>query len=491
MDGQKLSPTLYEAIARAGLERASAMGASYADVRIVHEKTRILGVRLGRIGRIEQAETFGIGVRVLVGGAWGYAARPEVEEACASELAARAVEAARAGSPLRARPVDLTEEEPARGHWSSRWEEDPFEISMEEQFALLFEADEILRKNAAIRSTFCTMSFLREDQWLYTSEGTAVSQTALRSGAGITATAVGEGAVQTRSYPASFGGQYEQRGYELVRGFDLPGNAERVREEAVALLTAPPCPGGEFDVILGGSQLALQIHESVGHPNEFDRVLGFEADLAGRSFVTPEKRGSFRYGSPIVDLVADSTLDRGLATIGWDDDGVPARRWHVVEKGIHRNYLTNREFAKRLGDERSRGANRAWGWRYPPQIRIPNLSLMPGDAGTLEDLCEDMGEGFLLDTVKTWSIDQMRLNFQFTTEIGWKIERGKKAHLVRNPTYQGITPGFWASCDAICGPSEWIPWGVPNCGKGQPMQLAEMSHGCAPARFRGLTLMGG
>ncbi len=479
----------FEALAQAGLERAKALGASYADVRVVSENTRSLGVRMGKVSKLEQGATMGVAVRVLVGGAWGHAASPELSEKTVLALTERACKAAQAGSAYRKNPVVLAPLAPQEGEFRSAFEEDPFEVSIEEQYDLLLETDKLLRGDPKIRVSAAQMDFLREQNWFYSSEGSRLYQETLRSGAGFSVTAVGNGEVQTRSYPASFGGNFVQKGYEHVRALDLPGHAEEFRDQALALLTADACPSGTFDLILGGGQLALQIHESVGHANEFDRVLGFEADLAGRSFVTPEKRGNFRYGSDIVNLVADSGLDGGLATMGWDDDGVPAQRWHVVEAGIHRNYLTNREFATRLGDAQSFGANRAWGWRYPPQIRIPNLSLMPGDAGSLEDLFADSEDAIFFDTVKTWSIDQMRLNFQFTCEIAWEIKGGKKARLLRNPTYQGMTPKFWGSCDAICGQDEWQLWGVPNCGKGQPMQLAEMTHACSPARFRGMTLL--
>ncbi len=479
----------FEVWARAAIDRARALGASYCDVRYVAERERSLAIRFGEMSQLALSETQGACVRVLVNGAWGFAGAPDPSERVVLDLCERAVRLASAGAAQRAHPVELAPQTVQHGVWHSPFEEDPFGVSLGDQFQLLFAVDEVLRKAPEVRSTSASLSFLREHHRLFTSEGTAVEQVMLRSGAGFSVTVVVDGVVQTRSFPAAFGGQFEQGGYEVVRRLDLLGNAERTRDEAIELVRAPACPGGEYDLILGGSQLALQIHESVGHPNEFDRVLGFEADLAGRSFVTPEKRNTLRYGAEIVNLVADSTLPRGLATLGWDDDGVPAQRWHVVEEGVHRNYLTNREFATRLGDAGSFGANRAQGWLYPPQIRIPNLSLMPG-TGTLAEIIADTKRGYFLDTVKTWSIDQMRLNFQFTCEYAREIRDGRLGRVVKNATYQGVTPQFWNSCDAIAGRDEWVPWGVPNCGKGQPMQVAEMSHGCAPSRFRGVQFVG-
>jgi len=274
-----------------------------------------------------------------------------------------------------------------------------------------------------------------------------------------------------------------------VLGLDLPRHGPRMRDESVALCSAAECPGGTRDLILMGNQLMLQIHESVGHPNELDRVFGHEVDLAGSSFATTEKPGAFRYGSELVNLVADSTVPGGLDTRGFDDDGVPSGRWYVVRDGVFQGYHTNREWAPAVSEPASRGANRAEGWYNPPIIRITNLSLEPG-TWELDDLVADTEDGILCDTVKMWSIDQRRLNFQFTTEIGWEIKGGRRGRMLRNPTYQGQTPQFWRSCDAICSARHFELWGVPNCGKGNPMQVAEMSHGAAPARFRGVAFVG-
>jgi len=256
-----------------------------------------------------------------------------------------------------------------------------------------------------------------------------------------------------------------------------------VREEAIALLTAPTLPPGVRDIIIDGSQMALQIHESVGHATELDRVLGMEANYAGMSFATTEKLNNFQYGSPFVNLVCDSTIPGGLATIGWDDDGVRAQRWHLVKNGKFVGYQFNRELAHTINAERSSGNNRAQGWVNIPIVRITNLSLMAGEY-ELADLLADTEGGLWLETNRCWSIDQWRLNFQFGVEAAWDIKSGKKGQLYKNANYQGITPQFWGSCDGIANHKHWILWGVHNCGKGQPGQVAEMSHGAAPTRFR-------
>ncbi|HPF15897.1 MAG TPA: TldD/PmbA family protein, partial [Planctomycetota bacterium] len=278
-------------------------------------------------------------------------------------------------------------------------------------------------------------------------------------------------------------------GWEHIEAMQLVETAPRMGEEAAALCSAPPCPTGEFTMILGGSQLALQIHESVGHPTEADRIFDHEIDFAGSSFVRPEMVGTHRYGSDQVTLEANSQLAHGLDTRGWDDEGVPSQRWPIVDKGILKGLLTDREWASGAGDERSRGSSRAEGWYNPPIVRITNLSLLPG-GWDLEALLADTEDGALLvDGIRTWSIDQRRLNFQFTCQAAWEVQDGKPGRLYRQPTYQGSTPAFWAGCDAVCSPEHFQVFGVPNCGKGNPYQIAEMSHGAAPARFRGVSFI--
>jgi TldD protein len=262
----------------------------------------------------------------------------------------------------------------------------------------------------------------------------------------------------------------------------LVEEAERVAREAAELLQAPQAPAGVTDLILDSSQLALQIHESCGHPIELDRVFGQEASFAGTSFLTPEKLGHYRYGSDLVNIRADATLEGGLGTFGYDDEGVPAQNTPIVEKGIFKNYLSSRETAAELGLT-STGAMRADGWNRMPIIRMTNINLDPGD-WTLEEIIRDTKEGVLMATNKSWSIDDKRLNFQFGTEIAWEIKDGSLGRMLKNPTYTGITPQFWGSMDAVAGPEEWTLWGVPNCGKGEPMQSAHVGHGAAPARFR-------
>ncbi len=469
------------------VETARTKGASYADCRIVFIKDEEISVQNGKIGEMDISESIGFGVRVISDGAWGFACSPDVTAGEIDRVAAEAVRIARASATLKKEDVRLAPE-PV---WDERWQtpvaEDPFEVPLDQKLALLFEIDKILRADKRIKTAQGTLAFKSEHQWMATSEGSFIDQLLIRSGAGYSATAVGEGEVQTRSYPNSFRGQYMSLGYELVRGLHLIENAERVREEAVALLTAPTCPSGERDVIIDGSQMGLQIHESVGHATELDRVLGMEANYAGMSFATTDKLNNFQYGAPIVNLVCDSTVPGGLSTFGWDDDGVRAQRWHLVKSGQFVGYQLCRELAHTINAGRSSGNNRADGWNNIPIVRQTNLSLLPGD-WELEDLMADTEGGIFMETNRCWSIDQWRLNFQFGVEAAWEIKGGRKGQLLKNANYQGITPDFWKSCDAICNEKHWTLWGVHNCGKGQPMQVAEMSHGAAPTRFRKLTV---
>jgi TldD protein len=470
-------------LALLAIDTARQQGATYADIRIIETAREALSVRNGAIGEVTQTEDLGFGVRVIAQGAWGFACSPRLTKEEIERTAARAVEIARASAMAKQSDVRLAHEPAHRDTWCTPYTLNPFKVSQDEKLALLFKIDEILRRRPEIKVALASLDFLREKQWFANSEGSLIYQDLIRSGGGYSATAVGNGDSQTRSFPMSFGGQFKSGGYELITALRLVENAERIRDEAIALLTAEPCPSKTTDLILGNEQLVLQIHESVGHANELDRVLGWEANYAGRSFNTIDHLGSFRYGSDIVNLVADTTVPGGLATFGYDDDGVAAQRWHVVKDGIFTGYFETRDTAPFVDHGRSNGCNRAEGWKNIPITRIPNLSLMPG-TWTLEELIADTRDGILMDTNRSWSIDQLRLNFQFGCEIAYEIKNGKLGKMLKNPNYCGLTPEFWRSCDAICNHDHWDLMGVANCGKGQPGQTAEMSHGSAPARFR-------
>jgi TldD protein len=459
----------------------------YAELRFVEEHTERLRVRDGRLESVDTGESRGVGVRVLAEGAWGFACIAGSDPARIREAARHARAVARASALAGGERVRLAPlEAPARGQYASVVERDPFAVPLDEKIELLSRATlAMLAGGAPVRRAEARMGWTRQRKLLVTSEGTDVEQHFTYGGAGMNCVAVGvDGRTQRRSHPTFSDGEAGQGGYERVARIDLLGHAERVREEAIALLTAPPLEAGRKTLLLESSQLALQIHESCGHPTELDRALGTEISLAGGSFLQPTMRGTFRYGSPLVNLVADATTPGGLGTFGWDDEGTPAKRTPLVHEGIFVGYLSSRETAARLGTVSS-GAMRADGWARSPLIRMVNVNLEPDPRGpTLDELIADTDDGVLLATNKSWSIDDLRLGFQFGCEIAWEIKKGRRVRMLRNPVYSGITPEFWGACDAVCGPSEWRLWGVLNCGKGEPMQMMAVGHGTAPARFR-------
>ena len=470
-------------LAAKAIEIANKYKVDFGDVRVIEKRSQNLSVKNGEINGLTDQTTLGYGIRVLYQGAWGFASGSRMTERAVADTALKAIAIAKASGLLMAGRVRLAPEPAYTDFWQTPFLKDPFAVPVETKLDLLFRIDAVLRGNKKIRVAASEMRFLRERQWHMTTEGSRIEQVQLSSGASLSATAVQNGDVQTRSYPYTHGGQTLAGGWEVIEAMNMLDHAEQVREEALALLAASVCPAGVRDLIISGNQLALQIHESVGHASELDRVLGYEESYAGSSFATTEKLGKFRYGSPIVNLVADATLPGGLATAGYDDDAVKAQRWHIIKDGILSGYMTNREFCGKIGMKRSWGSCRADGYSCIPITRICNLSLMPGST-PLEQLVGEVRDGIMMENNMSWSIDQKRLNFQFGCEIGWLIKNGKKTRMVKNPTYQGITPEFWGSCDAIADHGEWRLWGVANCGKGQPGQTAMMCHGSSPARFR-------
>jgi TldD protein len=456
---------------------------AYAEARHVHTRREGLAVHDDQIDDAEADEGEGVGIRVLVGGAWGFAATRDVSRAGAEAALRRALAVAAAQPAAGERP--LAPVPPQTGHWSGPCEIDPFEVPLEERLGHLFAAVEGLRGDPRIVRAEASALQVRTSKALVTSEGTAITQAVTECGAGIMATAVG-GAdeLQVRSFPTSHGGTVAAAGWEQVLGLDLASEAPRVAEEAVALLTAPPCPEGRRTVVLHGEQLALQLHESVGHALELDRMLLGEASYAGTSWVAPADLGSLRYGSEHLRVSADATLPGGLGSFGWDDEGVPAARTMLVEDGVLRAALSDRQSAAAIGLDRSGGCARADGFARQPIVRMTNVSVEPGAAGSLDDLLADTGDGLYLESNRSWSIDDRRWQFQFATEVAREIRGGELGRLYRNPSYAGITPRFWGSMDAVCGPDEWRLWGLVNCGKGEPGQVMQVSHGAAPARFR-------
>jgi TldD protein len=398
-------------------------------------------------------------------------------------VAREAVAVARESARVSARAVELAHVEPARATWSGSCAIDPFSVSTDDKLALLLEADAAMRSVEGVSLTTGIMDFLKSRKTFASTEGSLIEQEWTESSAEIVVYALRDGEVMRRSYPNSLGGCPVQGGWEAITALDLAGNAPGIAEQAVALLSAPVCPAETTTLIIDGSQLALQVHESIGHPTELDRVLGDEAAYAGTSWVSPHDIGHLRYGSDLVNVTADATVAGSLGSFGFDDEGVPAQREPIITSGILTGFLSSRESAAAIG-RTSSGAMRADGWSRIPLVRMTTVSLEPGSAGTLEDLIADTDRGVYMQTNNSWSIDDKRLNFQFACEIAWEIRDGKLGRMLRDPDYTGITPRFWGSCDAICSQSEWRVWGLGNCGKGEPMQVAHVAHGAAPARFR-------
>jgi len=467
------------------LRLADVPGVRRAEVRVLAPQRYVhLGVRDGSASALTDSTSVGLGVRVRTDRAWGFAGTTDLSPAgaaAAARLAVRLAVAAGRTAPERLRVTD--EPGPAHAHYETPMRRDPFEVPREEILALLTDAEARLHVGPGIKSGSATFQAWDERKWFAASDGSSYRSRIVHVGAGAVATAVEGGNVQRRSAPSSFGGNFAQAGFEFVESAGLPDRAEAAGREALALLEAPACPTGTMTVVLGSDQLALQVHESVGHAVELDRIFGSEVGYAGTSWVDAAAFGTLRYGSELMTVVADATEPHGLGTFGWDDEGVPAQRTPIVHRGTLVGALTSRESAARLGLVRSGGTARASGPDRAPLVRMTNVDLQPGDR-SLAELLEGVEDG-------SWSIDDKRLNFQFGTELGRRIVRGELGPLVRNPIYAGMTPAFWSSMDAVGDRSTWQLWGVPNCGKGQPSQTARVSHGAPIARFRNVAVRGG
>jgi TldD protein len=484
MEPSSLDGALRTALGRLSRER----DVRYAELRFVSESAERLRVRDLRPEDLATSSSRGVAVRVLGAKTWGFACTANLDEESVVRAAERALAIARASGTITVSAVPFPDRPGARGTYESAVAIDPFTIPMAQKLATLdAPVRALLAKGKPVRSAEAWMEWTRQHKRLMTTEGTDVRQTMTFGSCGMQVIAVGDdGAAQRRTYPTWQGCEGFQGGYERVAALDFMAHVDSIADEAVALLTADACPPGTRDVILDSGQMGLQIHESCGHPTELDRVMGTEISLAGGSFLQPDLLGKLRYGSTLIDLVADSTSAGGLGTFGWDDEGVPSGKRHLVREGVFVDYLSSRETAAALGRE-STGTMRADGWNRTPLIRMVNVSLEPRE-GSLDALVNDTADGVLFSTDRSWSIDDLRLNFQFTCEIAWEIKRGKRTRILRDPLYTGLTPDFWRSCDAVCGPDEWRLWGINTCGKGDPMQAMHVGHGAAPARFRGVSV---
>jgi TldD protein len=458
----------------------------YADIRYTATHQQNVKVRNGEVDHLSSTVDRAIGVRVLVGNGWGFAASSDTSEASLVRTARRALEVAAASKLASTSNVVLSDVAPAVATWESSYRIDPWSIAMDRKIDHLLSSTEPMRGDPRIHQVAGDISCYRQEKVFASTVGSHIEQTTTQMGGGIEAVAIDGNEFQRRTYPNPFGGDFQAEGWEFIERIDLPRKALQIRDEALALLTAPKAPAGRFDLVIGSAQLALQVHESCGHPTELDRAMGLEISLAGGSFLQPDMLGHFRYGSDLVNIVADATVPGSIGSFAFDDDGVPAQRFHLVENGMFAGYLTGRDTAPAIGRS-SNGTVRAESASRIPIIRMTNINLEPGTTPA-EEIIADTKRGIFVETNKAWSIDDLRLNFQFGCEVAYEIENGRLGRMLRNPVYTGSTPEFWRSCDAIGNAASWQVWGIPNCGKGDPMQTMRVAHGAPVARFRNVEM---
>lgn len=465
------------------LDTASAKGAQYADIRFEIARTERIEVRNGALATLSDATSIGYGIRALVDGSWGFAASSDLTDAALDTTASLAVAMAKAGASIGTRRLGEPPPKAYRDTFTTPMQRDPETVPLGERVALLLRAEKALHADPSIAVGRAWLDLWRTDKYFYSTIGSRIEQHVRQTGSGIAAMAVGGGDVQTRTFPGDIG-LYKAGGWEVVEEASLAENAARIGEEAAALLEAPQCPSGTFDIVLGGSQMSLQMHESCGHPAELDRVMGWEANFSGVSFLELDQLDRLKYGSGIVTIVVDNTIPAGLATLGYDDEGTKSTASDIVRDGVLVGYEMSNDTARTIG-RASNSCVRAQSWEFVPMIRMCNLNLLPGDV-PFEHLFDDIRDGIYMESNRSWSIDDHRLNFQFGCEIGWEIKNGKRGRMLKNPTYAGVTPTFWNACDAIADERSWVAWGTPNCGKGEPMQTGRTAQCASPARFRGV-----
>lgn len=469
-------------------------GCEYGDVRFCTYRHQNLYARDRSLSQLADNINSGFGVRVLLDGAWGFAASPHKTPAEVERIVNLAIEIAKGSRLTQQTRIQLVPVAAYRDTYITPIEIDPFTIPITEKANLLLQINEQLLsyEERGIKKADSFLSFTREDKTFASTEGSLIQQTLYRSYPGFNCTAIANGDAQTRGYerpPLNIG-------YEHINPADLFSQVSRVAEEAIEKVHAPKSPQNiRTTLILKPTNLWLTIHESVGHPTELDRVYGYEANFAGTSFATTDKLNKLQYAAPWINFKADRTQPKGRSTMGYDDEGVPAQEWYIVKDGILVDYLTDRETAYRLGRSSSNGSAYADSWSSVPMVRIPNLGLEPGAEGgshtaTLAEMIADTEDGILIDGIGSFSIDQQRRNFQFGGDAFWKVEKGQIVGMLKDVTYHSMTTDFWNSVDAIGPASEWEQCSTNICGKGEPMQIAQMTHGCVPVRVRNIHIGG-
>ncbi len=476
----------WDELAELALKRVAASGAEYGDIRLLHSTGQTISGEDRRIASIRDMEDTGFGVRVLYHGGWGFAASSICSLEEVPRIAELAVEIARGSASLASEKVHLADEPVHRDRVVTARRVDPFAVPLEQKTTLLSEVmDYVQRQPEIVRSS--ASLWARRDRKLFVStEGTRLEFDLLATHGEFTATARYDGRFASRSFTTP----HLRTGYELIEAANFLAEAPRIASQAVEKVKAPVIQPGSYDLVLDPEHLSLTIHESCGHPSELDRALGYEANYAGTSFLTTDKRGTFRYGSSHVNLVADNTEPETLAATGYDDDGVSCQKWDIVREGLFVGYCTNREVAAKVGETHSRGSNRADSWGSIPIVRIANIGLEPGTVSP-DELVADVKRGIYIEGHGSYSIDQRRYNFQFGGDAFWLIENGRRTHMVRDVIYHGITPEFWGSCDGVAGRRYRQRYGFITCGKGQPGQSGWMTHAASHARFRQIAVIKG
>ena len=479
-------------LAHEALNAAKDAGASYADVRVGRYRRQSVNTRERRITGVADSESYGLGIRTLVNGSWGFAATSNMTTDGVVKAAREAARIARAAKSVQKRPVELAPTPVVKGTWMTPVTRDPIDVPIEEKVALLFATNEAALKVPGVRFVNSGMQLLREVKTYLNTEGTETTQTFIRVGPSFSATAVGAGGFQQYTEELAPRGS----GWEYITSLDMPGNAGKWAALAVEKVGAKSVEPGRYDLILDPTNLWLTIHESIGHPTELDRAMGYEANYAGTSFVAPPDKqiGKLKYGTPIMNIQGDRTQEGSLARVAWDDEGVGADKWLIIDKGMFKDYQTTREQAawisKLTGVKKSHGCSFADSWDSVQFQRMPNISLLPGDKDIgLNDIVAATDRGIIIKNRGSWSIDHQRYNFQFSGQVFYEVKGGKIVGMLKDVAYQANTPVFWNSMDMIGGKSSYWLGGSFGDGKGEPSQSNSVSHGCPPARFKGVNIV--
>jgi len=476
------------ALADIALSTARGLGVTYADIRINRYRTEAISTREKQVQNVSRSQNFGFGVRVLFKGTWGFASSRDVTPEEVRRITRQAVDIARANSVYQRKRIAMAPATKVVAKWKSAFEKDPFDVAIDDKIQFLLKLNEHAMKTQGVGFVTSSMGFVNEQKFYASTDGSRIEQYIIRANPGFNVTAVNRttGDFQSRS---SLGGP-QGLGYEYMEKYPWMSEAERAGEDAVGKLKAKPIEAGKYDLVLHPSHLWLTIHESVGHPTELDRSLWWEANYAGTSFLTRDKIGKLQFGSKIVNFIADRTQRGGLATIGYDDEGVPGQKWHLIKDGVFVDWQTTRDLASMSPKKKSYGCLHADSWGSVSFPRMPNVSLQPGTENkSLDDLVGGVEKGILIYGNGSYSIDQQRYNFQFGGQTFWEIKNGKVGGMVRDVAYQSRTTDFWNSCDALGGMATYELGGSFNDGKGEPGQSNTVSHGCPVARFRQVNVL--